>query len=496
MTFSATRREFLIGGAAAGAGLLSSAACRPSPLFGVETRAHVEPFEPPRGESIDLVSHVLNRCTFGARPGDRESLLRLGATADAAVNAWIEAQLHPERTGDEAPAQALRRFAHLMEPAGELYEYKPRVLLRDFVCATVLRAVLSRRQLEEVMVELWTDHFNIDISKGDCAWLKVADDHEVIRRHALGRFRDLLRASATSPAMLWYLDGRVNRYARAGDRPNENYARELLELHTVGVHGGYTQRDVMEVARGLTGWSVRPKRGFGKARVEFHSHEHDDGAKVVLGQRLPAGGGEADLDRVLDIVVSHPATARHIAGKLCRRFLADEPGEAAVAAVAETFTRTQGDIRATLRAVFARPEFREDAVRGAKLKRPFHYVVSALRATDAVTDAGPRLVDFLTSMGQAPFQYPTPDGYPTDAASWRGTLVWRWKLASALAANQIHGTRIDVPSLRRRAGGDEGLMAHVLGRRPSVREVRAWTELGGGAAGMGLLLASPAFQRC
>ncbi|HKC83590.1 MAG TPA: DUF1800 domain-containing protein, partial [bacterium] len=379
MMEAATRREFLVAG---GAGLFA-AACRPG-LLGIDSEvAPSFPFGAATAGEIDLASHLLNRCTFGARPGDRESLLSLGSTA------WIETQLNPQRIEDTEAEHVLRRFPTLQEPAGELYEYKPRVLLRELVRSTILRAALSRRQLTEVMVEFWSDHFNIDIGKGDCAWLKVADDCEVIRAHALGRFPDLLRASALSPAMLWYLDGRVNRRARPEERPNENYARELLELHTLGVHGGYTQGDVMEVARCLTGWTVRPRSGFRKGRVEFHTHEHDDGAKTVLGRRIAAGGGERDFQDVLDLVASHPMTSRHIATKLCRRFIADEPPETAVAAVAETFRTSGGDIRQTLRTLLTLSEF--VSARGTKLKRPFHYLVSALRSTDALTDGASAL---------------------------------------------------------------------------------------------------------
>ncbi len=485
MMVPATRREFLVAG---GAGLLA-AACRPAPLLGIDSEVGPSfPFGAPTAGEIDLASHLLNRCTFGARPGDRESLVSLGSTA------WIETQLNPQRIEDTEAERVLRRFPTLQEPAGELYEYKPRVLLRELVRSTILRAALSRRQLTEVMVEFWSDHFNIDIGKGDCAWLKVADDREVIRAHTLGRFPDLLRASALSPAMLWYLDGRVNRRARPEERPNENYARELLELHTLGVHGGYTQGDVMEVARCLTGWTVRPRGGFRKGRVEFHAHEHDDGAKTVLGQRIPAGGGERDLHDVLDLVASHPMTSRHIATKLCGRFIADEPPETAVSAVAETFRTSDGDIRQTLRTLLTRPEF--VSARGTKFKRPFHYLVSALRSTDALTDGASALSDFLTSMGHAPFQYPTPEGYAAGAAAWERTLIWRWKFAAALAANRVEGTRIDVDGLIRRAGGERSMMAHVLGRQPNGTEQEAWKAMGGRASGLALLLASPAFQRC
>ncbi|MEY2880475.1 MAG: hypothetical protein RLZZ15_2855, partial [Verrucomicrobiota bacterium] len=374
-----------------------------------------------------------------------------------------------------------------------LYEFKDKVLLEDLTRATVLRAVLSERQLYEVMVQFWTDHFNIDPSKAEAKWLKAADDRDVIRAHALGNFREMLRASAVSPAMLWYLDGRANRVTKAGDKPNENYARELLELHTLGVHGGYTQQDVMEVARCLTGWTVRDKKKFFKGRVEFQPRQHDDGAKRVLGVEIAAGGGARDLDRVLEIVVNHPSTARHLAWKLCRRFIADEPPAAAVAATAAAFTAARGDIPATLRALFATADFSAPAARAGKFKRPFHFVVSALRATNAQTDASKQLVDYLLRLGHAPFRYATPDGYPEEATHWQSTLLWRWNFSTALAANRIKGTTVAPEVLRARLGGDEALMATLLGRRASELERAAYRDAGGDLA---LLLAAPAFQRC
>jgi uncharacterized protein (DUF1800 family) len=309
----------------------------------------------------------------------------------------------------------------------------------------------------------------------------------------LGNFRDLLRASAVSPAMLWYLDGRVNRRARPEDKPNENYARELLELHTLGVHGGYTQQDVMEVARCLTGWTVRDRKKFFKGRVEFQARQHDDGPKRVLGVEIPAGLGPRDLDRVLEIVVAHPGTARHLAEKLCRRFIADEPPAGAVAATAAAFAASGGGIAPTLRALFATPEFRAPDIRGGKFKRPFHFVVSALRVANAETDASKQLVEHLLRLGHAPFRHSTPDGYPESATHWQNGLLWRWNFATALTENRIKGTRIAPDRLRARLGGDEALMATVLGRRPGGAERAAYQESGSGLA---LLLASPAFQRC
>lgn len=505
MKFS--RRQFIrVGGGSAA--LVATLGCDPLPR---EVRAWYEPagrngpFQSPARAVIDPITHVLNRVAFGPRPGDYARARLLAPAPEAAAAAYVEEQLQPEQLADEAGTWAVRRFETLAEPLGELFEYQETLLQDDLMRSTLARAIYSERQLYEVMVQFWSDHFNIDPSKGDCKWLKVADDREVIRQHALGRFPAMLRASALSPAMLWYLDGRVNHRANMAEHPNENYARELLELHTLGVHGGYTQQDVMEVARCLTGWTVRAKDQkpyFEIGKVEFKLDRHDCAAKQVLGQQIPAISaqldraerqrrGEAELDRVLELVVRHPATARHLSNKLCRRFIADEPPEAAVGAVARVFTETQGDIRATLRALFATPEFQSQ--RGNKFKRPFNYVVSALRATEARSDAGLNLLDYLRRMGHAPFNYPTPDGYPEPAAPWLGTLLWRWNFALALSENKLAGTRVDGAALRENAGGDEGLMAHILGRKATAEETQAYHDSG---AGLALLLASPAFQRC
>src|SRR5579872_5987069 len=351
-----TRKQFLCTGAA-----LTLTGCNgiPGYLRPWMWKPQVEsgPFQTPAGNSVDLVSHVLSRLTFGARGRDYGRVAGLAPTQEEAAQAYIEEQLAPESIDDAELDHSIRRLDCLSEPIGELFEYKPAYLVREMTRAHLLRAVWSRRQLYEVMVGFWTDHFNIDSSKGDCKWLAAADGREVIRPHALGRFPELLRASALSPAMLWYLDGRVNRKPDGDDKPNENYARELLELHTLGVHGGYTQRDVMEVARCLTGWSVRTRSQFRKGVVEFHPDLHDDGAKLVLGRAIPPGQGEKDLDRVLEIVALHPATARHIAGKLCRRFIADDPPDAAMSSVAAAFVAAQGELRPVLRTLFATPEF-------------------------------------------------------------------------------------------------------------------------------------------
>jgi uncharacterized protein (DUF1800 family) len=444
------------------------------------------PFQPPDSDEIDDTSHVLNRLTFGPRPGQHAEITALGARG------FIARQLAPDAIDDRwTDARAARFEALRAWPLGELLEYDARELLDQLTRQKILHAVHSKRQLKEVMVDFWSDHFNIDPSKGDSKWLKPADDREVIRAHALGSFPALLKASALSPSMLWYLDGRLNRRADESERPNENYGRELLELHAMGVHGGYTQRDVMEVARCLTGWTVREraKSGFAVGKVEFRQDLHDDGPKTVLGTAIPAGLGAADLDRVIEIVALHPSTARHLAEKLCRRFIADDPPAEAIAAVADAFQKSGGGIRPTLAALFETPEFW--ASRGGKIKRPFHFVVSTLRATSARSDAGPPLQNHLLRLGHAPFQYPTPDGYPEEAQPWMATLLWRWKFALEFASRAIKGTSFPADPLARAAGGEAALAAHLLGRAPTAGEMAAATSSG---APLALLIASPAFQ--
>lgn len=487
-----TRRSFLQAGGAALTLLAgeAQAAWRWLPGFAAPlTEDGV--FAAPQGSDIDLIAHTLNRTSFGMTGGDYARVKAVAKEPEAAVEKYLAEQLSPKTEESPALRFAIRHLEVLQEPIGELYEYKNDILLQTMLRATLLRAVYARRQLYEVMVQFWTDHFNIDQSKGECKWLKAADDRDVIRAHALGDFPSLLRASALSPAMLWYLDGRVNRKAEGESKPNENYARELLELHTLGVHGGYTQRDVMEVARCLTGWTVRDKKRFFKGKVEFDADQHDDGSKQVLGETISAGLGRDDLTRVLGIVALHPATAKYLATKLCRRFIADEPPTSAVKAVAQSFLASKGDIPATLMTLFTSAEFR--AARGTKLRRPFEFIVAALRAVRAETDGGHALTDYLLRMGHAPFHYPTPDGYPVESEPWLATLLWRWNFAVALTEQRIPGTRCDFAALKQQAGGEEAVMAALLGRQPQQPEREAYHASGNGLA---LLLAAPAFQYC
>ncbi len=460
------------------------------------------------GQDIDPAFHMLSRAAYGPWPGDLEVVKLIG------VEAWLEQQLAPEKIDDTACDLRARRFETLWHEPGTCYEYKKPVLREEITRHTLLRAVYSRQQLFEVMVGFWTDHLNINLEKGDCIYLKPSDDRLVIREHALGRFQNLIRRSATSPAMLVYLDGKENKKSNPNDVPNENYARELMELHTLGVYGGYNQQDVYEAARCLTGWRLRT--GWRKGTVYFDLGMHDNGEKHVLGHTIPAGGGPADLDHLIEIVCKHPSTARHIATKLVRRFVADDEPASLVNSVAAVFAGTNGDIKSLLRTIFTSDEFR--ASRGVKVKRPFQFVVSALRALGADTHAHQPLIEYLLKMGQAPFQYPTPDGYPEKAAPWMGTLLWRWNFALAVGANQIPSVAVPLDKLVRAIGGSitEGinparLLAYFIGRAGTRTELDVLNRyIAGNTFGkvdskeisertaelIGLALASPAFQRC
>ena len=483
-----SRRIFLRG--AMGVSLFATSGCEKIEDFlGMEPQEG--PVVPPSGEGVDLVSHVLNRLTFGPDPSEYARVKGLGVDDESAVAFFLEEQLSPNEIEDKRTQRAVRRLEAIHAPLGELYEYKEDHLLEQLTRATLIRATRSRRQLFEVMVHFWSDHFNIDISKKECRWLKVADDREVVRKHAMGNFSALLKASALSPAMLWYLDGRENRKSGESEKPNENYARELLELHTLGVGGGYTQKDVMEVARCLSGWTVRGKDRFFKGKVEFHADAHDDGAKVVLGNEIASGGGRKDLDDILEIVGMHPSTARFLGRKLCIRFISDDPSEASIKKLAGTFLSSNGNIKETLRAVFATQEFLQGP-RAQKLKRPFEFIVSALRGVRARVSSEMDVVDYLIRMGHAPFQYPTPDGYPDIASPWTGTLLWRWHFAIALARNEVsENIKVEEEVLIEKAGGVDGLAASLLGRNPSVEEKAAIERSGEPLA---LLMASPGFQ--
>ncbi len=450
-----------------------------------------ESFSPPMSKGIDAAHHLLSRAAFGPTPGEVDEVRALGEAQ------WVERQLQPEGVDD--PGAWLRTAfidaAHW--PPDLAFELRPEAIEKQLITYTLLRAVYSRRQLHEVMVMFFRDHFNIAIGKSLCKHLKPTDEREVIRKHALGRFPELLKASALSPAMLVYLDGRNNQRTKPDEQPNENYARELLELHALGVKGGYTQRDVMEAARCLTGWVVREGRTPGK--VEFVSSRHDDGEKIVLGKRIGSGGGPADVDRLIDIVVQHPSCSKFVAGKLCRWFVSDESPAALVRRAADAFRAHGGDLKPVVRTVLTSEEFR--AARGQKLKRPFRFVVSALRALGAQTHGRGPFGSSLVQMGQGLFQFPTPDGYPIHSRHWTAGLLGRFRFARSLTANEIPGTKINAAALARAVTGPHPKVAlvlgHLFGRAPTAKElstIRAYANEVNPDV-VALALASPAFQR-
>ena len=426
----------------------------------------------------DIV-HLLSRATFGPRSIDIARVREMGAAA------WLESQLAPQHGSDVTTPAALAGLATLTKTTPELLqefprpdaatlatvrsgamtraeamatyppERRPNWILHELQAARAVRAVLAERQLEEVMVDFWFNHFNVFARKADVRWYVTSYERDAIRPHALGRFQDLVRATARHPAMLQYLDNWVSTRAdlampfRRSTGLNENYARELLELHTLGVDGGYTQKDVTEVARAFTGWSIAQPQKLG--RFVFRWFLHDPGEKVVLGEPIPAGGGESDGERVIDILVRHPATARFIATKIVRRFVADDPPAALVERVAATYRDTDGHIPAMLRTVFAAPEFWAPAARRAKVKKPLEFVASAVRAVGARVDGrgGAALALAVAEIGEPLYEMQPPTGHPDRAEAWlsSGAVLARMNFALALAHNRVPGVRVELPAL-------------------------------------------------
>ena len=448
------------------------------------------------------IVHVLQRLTYGPRPGDVERVEAMG------LDAWLERQLDPARLDDTDTERALAALPTLTMSVADLHAQYPRPGDQNFApgegaaakrpiriagelqAGRMLRAVRSERQLQEVMADFWANHFNVFVGKGELRWYATAWERDVIRPHALGRFPDLLRATARHPAMLFYLDNWLStrgdytlRFGpNAGRRAglNENYARELMELHTLGVDGGYTQKDVTEVARAFTGWTIdRPRLD---AHFIFRPAMHDHGDKVVLGHSLTRGG-ERDGDDVLDLLARHPATARFIATKLVRRFVADDPPPALVERVAAVYRDTGGDTRAMLRAIVASPEFRAPDNAGAKIKKPSELVAGAARAMGAVVDARGALALARASaeIGEGFYEAQAPTGHPDRAEAWvsPGTLLARMNFALALVDGRLPGVRVDAGALV--AGVDrrqpeavlERLLATLLHERvtPGTHEV-------------------------
>jgi uncharacterized protein (DUF1800 family) len=527
------------------------------------------------------ILHVLNRVGFGPAPGDVEKVRSMG------LQQYIEQQLYPERIADAGMSARLTEFTTLtlsQREIAEQYEIpqlqqrqqrqrqaqangnqpgqpppgqppapgqmtpemqrrlaqqngpRPQEPLQELSQQKMLRAIYSDRQLQEVLTDFWFNHFNVDARKGRDRFLLTAYERDTIRPHVLGNFRELLEATAKSPAMLFYLDnwqsvdpngphpvapmqqpgivGRGGRFQIQFPRPqqqrpnqqnrglNENYGRELMELHTLGVDGGYTQKDVTEVARAFTGWTIDNPRqdmrgmtavGGGTGGFRFDPRLHDNREKTVLGHRIKAGGGIEDGERVLDILAEHPSTARFVATKLTRRFVSDEPPAALVDRVAATFRETHGDLRSVMRVILMSPEFHAPSAYRAKVKTPLEFIVSSVRATGAeVMNARP-LVQQMQTLGMPLYQCQPPTGYKDTADAWAntGALVGRMNFAMTLATN-------------RQLGGGPGTMAFgdrdmfiesVLGKNVSDTTRSTIAKAQSAPQMVALTLGSPEFQK-
>lgn len=460
----------------------------------------------------EKIIHVLNRLGFGPRPRDIEKVAAMG------LEAYIEEQLHPQEIPDPVMEKKLSPFKTLTMTPQELAEFYPnpnqqrrqrdgaenngemegesaeatremqeaRRQMRagmqrirfELSEAKIMRAVYSERQLQEVMSDFWMNHFNVFLAKGLDRVYTTDFEEKVVRPLALGKFEDLLMATAKSPAMLFYLDNWIStapaevmekriaalrsslrsqrrqgtggqaerallRLLQRAKGLNENYARELMELHTLGVDGGYSQEDVIQVAKCLTGWTITAPRQGGSFR--FRPFLHEDGNKVVLGRRIRSGGIE-EGEQVIRMLAHHPSTARFISTKLVRRFVADDPPADLVDAASLTFERTGGDIREVLRTLFNHPHFFSQEVYQAKVKKPLELVASSLRASGAELKPAPHLMRMLAEMGEALYLCQEPTGYPDVASAWINTnsLLKRLNFALALASDRIPQIRVDL----------------------------------------------------
>ena len=521
----------------------------------------------------DSAFHALNRLAYGPRPGDVQRVAAEG------VMRWIDRQLSPEEIDNHRLAERERQFQILRYDRGDLaamyvdaqrerrarklaaaadtmadksaadpIAQRGRRLAGQFADLAVVRAALSERQLYEVMVDFWTNHFSVYIAKGADRFLTPDYIEHTIRPRAMGTFEDLLIATARSPAMLFYLDNwesvapgsvppaalRVRARPLFGRRPglfdpmrdparqdsvrrralermpkgiNENYARELLELHTLGVEGGYTQQDVIAVARIFTGWSIeRPQQGGG---FEFHGWAHDRGEKDVLGVRFEGGHDMDEGIRLLKVLADQPATMHHVSRKLCQRFVNDDPPDGCVDDAVAAWKRSSGDMREVLRAIFHGPDFWAAENVRAKVKTPLEFVVSAARAAAAEPDTTPRLAQVVARLGEPLYLHVAPDGYSEREAAWvnSGALLDRMNAAVALATARLPGMTVELDSVVPLTADAHALIAavndRILGGRMSentkavvgrqLSDVK--DPLQARALAVGLAIGGPEFQR-
>ena len=430
MPTAPSRRAVLGGALATAAGAIVARGAEAAPLPGRAAASD-------RATPADPVLHAVRRLSYGATPALVAQVRQMGVTA------WVAGQLAAPTSPDTQTELLVATFPTLRLPTpaqAQLAAQGVRNPLTELRTAAVVRAAFGERQLEELLVEVWTNHFSIQADLDKVGVLKVADDHDVIRPHALGTFRDLLQASAQSPAMLRYLDNAVSR----GGAPNENYGRELLELHTVGRRAGYTQRDVRNAALVFTGWTTDPTtyafryeptwHHVGPVSVMgWHSANADPAAGVAVGQSL------------LDYLATHPATARRVAGKLVRRLVADAVPASLVTSTAGVLSSSGMAIAPAVAHIVASPEFADSA--GGKVKRPFDWFVASVRALGLTFDrtAGPLgnsgVAEALQRLGQLPYSWPAPDGFPDVAGYWSSTasMLSRWDVAQALVAGGVGG---------------------------------------------------------
>lgn len=472
----------------------------------------------------EAAEHLLSRLSFGGRPGEAEKLLSMG------LEKWVQQQLGQSLPGTEVEKRLsdfdalsldnetiVNRYLNagqvlrMMQKKGTLSrdsmaklekaDYRkdvlklmqqqglkpPQELNRQLFAQKLIRAVYSENQLQELMTDFWFNHFNVSVTKGQSQPFVLTYERDAIRPHTLGKFESLLKATAQHPAMLFYLDNassgsdnnqmnqRIKKMAPANSKLkraaglNENYAREVMELHTLGVDGGYVQADVTEVARALTGWTVRPmmKDGYGgrlsklqqsrlgknMATTEgdflFLAVRHDQGEKTVLGKKYTSNGGLNEGLEVLHQLASHPSTARFICKKIATRFVSDTPSVALVTAMAAVFTQSGGDIKQTMIAMLNSREFWKKEVLRSKIKSPFELVVSAIRATNADLRYTNQLNDWCARMGQKIYSYAAPTGFPDKASFWvnTGSLLNRMNFGLAIGAQRIPGVAVNLLAL-------------------------------------------------
>lgn len=485
-------------------------------LLTLPVAAKTPPYQEAGLNSYQAAAHLLSRLSYGATPGQVEGVARQG------LDVWLDEQLRlagndaaceqrlraypavgmsfeeltahfvtgPQlrqlakksglREGDADKKEARQMATMLIRAEGREPE---RALLRQLLAQKAVRALHTEHQVREVMTDFWFNHFNVSRTNNAARPYLLSYERDVIRPHALGNFRSMLGATAKHPAMLLYLNNaqsmapidaqrlaeppfRLPNNAKRQPGLNENYARELLELHTLGVDGGYTQKDVTEVARVLSGWTTLPKGGPASARMErllgqkpdavqagpygflFAPFLHDAGSKSVLGSVFPPGQGLAEGERLLDLLAAHPKASQRLAHKFAVRFVSDDPDPRLVAELAATFRRSQGNSAAMLRTLVDSPQFWAPASLRAKVKNPTEYTFSSIRALGGdLVGKESDLPRWLEKMGQSPYGCVPPTGYPDRAEQWisSGTLVHRMNFAFALASNKIPGVRVQLP---------------------------------------------------